>query len=455
MIDVLSIPSVVLVQGLLILGGVPSPTRNLADTAEDEATPPVVLVEDLKEEGKRLMVYLGVYVDEEGDAEPRLLKKSEEGENGPPFEIHKVVVGPDGSPLIPRMLGDAIEIDIEWGPYDEEGASNFKVRSKDDSLNLEQLKGDPFVLKFSTWALDQLGDTGLPQEHLFELDDTLLGSQEAAAKSQEGGALYEKTLWWTEHNRLEFVVRGASSDEADAQDVAADLKYDAHFKNWKVGESVYLNLDLEAKATLTIANTKSKRFHTFADGELSLELVYFYAINNSGLHLLSLAVQPASFEATQNFDVVNYAGTLRAEAWVPGSRLIARGVQSLIGTRSLEPMAPPIGVSAELVLVDNVQAPGGTSSQEKDELSRHRIDLEVIYLLPLIRELELYARGRWMYLLNTDSGEEATHRLLQFGIRYYTNEERTSAFEVIYTEGSVPPEFVEDETISAGWSLRF
>lgn len=365
----------------------------------------------------------------------------------PAFTVHEVITDREGRSYSPRKLNEIKDVKIE--PSDPATAKYFKITG----LNLGALRGRSLVILFAKQARELEATKTLPEEIQLTLDNDLQDPKKAQ-ENQSKNYLYQDKVWLTDHSRLDFCLRAVKSDGSNADDVAVDVDYRLNFRSEQLTTLSYLDLDLQFQGTLTPAHTDQRGFHTYAKGSLAGQYLLYYQAGDD-LSLFGVTFQPASFEATQDFEIVNYTLNAGLNVWVPGSGSVAAWLQEQAGTRNSGLSAPPIVLTAEAVMVRNMDVPEGTTATQKDAVSKSRFSGVVHWVLPVSRKIEGYVKINWAYLLNAEDAQRHLNSFRQAGVRYYTNDARTSAIELIFSKGRLAPEFVEDETFSAGWSLKF
>lgn len=395
--------------------------------------------------GLYLFVKLGVAPGNK-DRSINLKAMAEEFPKVPAFTLHEALVDPEGRPFVPRKLKEIPNATIK--PNDKDEAHQFRV----EDVNLGKLRGKTLIIVFAPGALKHESTKTLPAEIQFTVDNDLF-DEKKAKESQSKNFLYYEKVWITERSKLDFSVRAAKSDESGGEDVAVDVDYRLKFTKPQASLE-HVDIEFNFKGTLTPAHTKQRGFHTFAKGSLAAEYLLFYEAGED-LSLFSVAVRPSEFEATQDFEIVNYTLSAGLNLWVPGTGAIAAWLQEQAGTRNSGLSAPPLVLTVDAVLVRNMEVPEGTTNTQKDAVSKNRVSGVIAYVAPVSRSIEAWAKITWAYLFNAEDTQRRLNSLRQAGIRYYTNEARTSAFELTFSKGRVAPDFVEDETFSGGWSLKF
>lgn len=398
-------------------------------------------------------LYLTLGTNEKG--EPNTLKKSDFPSDTPAFSLRILDTDADGRP---RPLPDGTAA----APYPKDvvpewiliQATGNTAQIKFVGIDLSALKEKTLELRFSELAREKL--PSLPETLTVRVTNQQedLGSQKSKDKDEKE-PFYEKTIQLFEHAKLDLAARAASSSEgANQEEVILDVGLDI-----KIHDPIVLARGLDFATEVHVAGTFSLHhedlhLHTQSQGDLSFALDYFYSFPGYDMNFLGLSLEPSSYESTQNFDVLNYTAKLKAMLWVPASRYPARFVQRVLGTRDTEVAAPPITATATFVAAKNVEAPDGSTAQTKDALSRNRVDIAFWYLLPVSERVEFSFKETLYYLLKTGSGEDSKTSYFSFTARYYTDDSHTSALELSYDRGTVPPVFVQDKVVSVGWSLK-
>ena len=154
---------------------------------------------------------------------------------------------------------------------------------------------------------------------------------------------------------------------------------------------------------------------------------------------LALQLKPFDFEATQDFDAVDYTAKFRIAGAVPYSDIPGFVLGS--SRRFL-----PLYASTGYTFVQEIEE-GGEENLE----ATNRWDTELAYALPVTEDLDFELRWRGFYDIEDSDFED----LFNSELRYWLDDKHKSSITFGYRNGGLPPEFADESSVRAGFSIRF
>lgn len=157
---------------------------------------------------------------------------------------------------------------------------------------------------------------------------------------------------------------------------------------------------------------------------------------------LGIRIKPAEFESDQSFDMIDYTLKAQVAMALPYSDLPIFWWHSSAGVN--RPFFPAV-FYAGYSYVSNVENDLGA-----DEIN-NRWDMELVYSFPVGNTTDLNARIRSF----TDLESNETDYFAQVDLVKYFGEKRDKGVKLSYQNGSLPPVYIETETVLLGFSLGF
>ncbi|MCK4304955.1 MAG: hypothetical protein KAY24_12025, partial [Candidatus Eisenbacteria sp.] len=158
-------------------------------------------------------------------------------------------------------------------------------------------------------------------------------------------------------------------------------------------------------------------------------------------HGLGFQLLPIGFESDRNFHTVDYTAGPRLTFSVPfldWPLLLWHDVIDM--PRGFLP--PTVGLGYTFVHRVRDEGP------EADD--RHRVDGDLAAVAPILRPLDLAARYRFFYDLNSEEWEA----LWELSWRWHLEEDTRTAVLVKFVHGALPPLFYNVEMVGLGFELE-
>ncbi|MFH1143895.1 MAG: hypothetical protein V1774_05060 [Candidatus Eisenbacteria bacterium] len=233
--------------------------------------------------------------------------------------------------------------------------------------------------------------------------------------------------------------------EEEPNRVGVDLQALVDFPVWRrrlLADAVHCQFEIDG---LLAFDREAKRAHNALKTGFCLTWLKHYTPRPAwlGRHVHALGVQlaPIGFESDQNFDVVDYTVGPALTFSLPMVDPLLLAWHRLIEMpRGFLPPTVRIGYTY-LHRIRHEEAP------RLDD--RRRVDAEVVALAPLLRPLDLEARYRIYYDLDTRE-EDA---LIELSWKWYVTDDTRTAVLLKLVHGALPPAFREADLVGVGFAL--
>jgi hypothetical protein len=201
---------------------------------------------------------------------------------------------------------------------------------------------------------------------------------------------------------------------------------------------------LNATGMLAV-DRRAHQAHNALDLELAASWLRLYTLPSPRwarrhVHALGFQLSPAGFESDQDFRVIDYTFGPAVTFSVP-----LLDWPLLLWHSAIEMprgFLPPT-VRVGYTYLHRVR-PSGPAPDD-----RRRLDVEVVFLAPLLRPLDLQARYRWYKDLEEDEHEE----ILELSWNWYVDRDTRTAVLLKLVHGALPPTFRQAQMVGVGFTV--
>ncbi len=189
---------------------------------------------------------------------------------------------------------------------------------------------------------------------------------------------------------------------------------------------------------------EAHRAHNALELKLQWSWLRHYALAGFGehVHALGLQLAPLGFESDQDFDVLDYT-------FAPALTFSLPILDPILLTwhRWVD---MPRGFLPPTVRVGYTYLHRVRHGDAREVPDRERLDAEVVALVPLLRPLDLEARYRFFYDLETEEDEA----ILELAWKWHVAEDTRTAVLLKLVHGALPPAFRDVDMVGIGFALR-